>query len=435
MYKNLFLILTLLFVFSQSIICQWVELNTIPNQTIKKFNFINDNIGYALVLDVSTNKELILKTIDGGNHWDSIPGVNLFEFMDISFIKDSVGFSVFRDLNNLNSPMKIYKTNDDGNNWLDVSPNSTNAGMGNSVVQFLDENVGFWGVGSVLYKTTNGGSTWDTTLLNGTTSLNTVSIMSMDFIDQNNGVIGTWDNSFFYSGSMYSTNNGGNTFNIFNLNSYNTIVNDVDYMNNNTVYASCTDVWGSDRTPFISKSINGGLSWDSISIDTFNIYRAKLKIVDFIDALNGKIVLKTPFNDTAYVFKTNDGAQSWVFEDTVFLYDVKDLQITAGTAYLGGDVNEIYKLNSTVDVLISNRYKPAISLYPNPNNGIFNITSSLEKYQLKIFNIQGKIVFIKKINISGELKIDLGEISKGIYIARVENTSSQLVSTKKLIVE
>ena len=66
--------------------------------------------------------------------------------------------------------------------------------------------------------------------------------MSLDFIDQNNGVIGTWDNSFFYSGSMYSTNDGGNTFNIFNLNSYNTIVNDVDYMNNNTVYASCKDV-------------------------------------------------------------------------------------------------------------------------------------------------------------------------------------------------
>ena len=435
MYKKLFSILTLLMVISHVVIGQWVELNTIPNQTIKKFNFITDDIGYALIYDLSTNKELVLKTTDGGNQWDSIAGKNLLEFMDISFIKDSVGFSVYRDLNNLNSPMKIYKTNDDGNNWLDISPSSTNAGMGNSVVQFLDENVGFWGVGSVLYKTTNGGNTWDTTLLNGTTLLNTVSIMSLDFIDQNNGVIGTWDNSFFYSGSMYSTNDGGNTFNIFNLNSYNTIVNDVDYMNNNTVYASCKDVWGSDRTPFISKSINGGLSWDSISIDTFNIYRAKLKIVDFIDALNGKIVLKTPFNDTAYVFKTNDGAQSWVFEDTVFLYDVKDLQITAGTAYLGGDVNEIYKLNSTVDVLNSNRYKPSISLYPNPNNGIFNITSSLEKYQLKIFNIQGKIVFIKKINISGELKIDLGEISKGIYIARVENTSSQLVSTKKLIVE
>ena len=435
MYKKLFSILTLLMVISHVVIGQWVELNTIPNQTIKKFNFITDDIGYALIYDLSTNKELVLKTTDGGNQWDSIAGLNLLEFMDISFIKDSVGFSVYRDLNNLNSPMKIYKTNDDGNNWLDISPSSTNAGMGNSVVQFLDENVGFWGVGSVLYKTTNGGNTWDTTLLNGTTLLNTVSIMSLDFIDQNNGVIGTWDNSFFYSGSMYSTNDGGNTFNIFNLNSYNTIVNDVDYMNNNTVYASCKDVWGSDRTPFISKSINGGLSWDSISIDTFNIYRAKLKIVDFIDALNGKIVLKTPFNDTAYVFKTNDGAQSWVFEDTVFLYDVKDLQITAGTAYLGGDVNEIYKLNSTVDVLNSNRYKPSISLYPNPNNGIFNFTSSLKKYQLKIFNIQGKIVFIKKINISGELKIDLGEISKGIYIARVENTSSQLVSTKKLIVE
>ena len=224
MYKKLFSILTPLMVISHVVIGQWVEINTIPNQTIKKFNFISDDIGYALIYDLSNNKELVLKTTDGGNQWDSIAGLNLLEFMDISFIKDSVGFSVYRDLNNLNSPMKIYKTNDDGNNWLDISPSSTNAGMGNSVVQFLDENVGFWGVGSVLYKTTNGGNTWDTTLLSGTTLQNNVSIMSMDFIDQNNGVIGTWDNSFFYSGSMYSTNDGGNTFNIFNLNTYSTVV-------------------------------------------------------------------------------------------------------------------------------------------------------------------------------------------------------------------
>jgi len=355
--------------------------------------------------------------------------------MDISFIKDSVGFSVYRDLNNLNSPMKIYKTNDDGNNWLDISPSSTNAGMGNSVVQFLDENVGFWGVGSVLYKTTNGGNTWDTTLLSGTTLQNNVSIMSMDFIDQNNGVIGTWDNSFFYSGSMYSTNDGGNTFNIFNLNTYSTVVNHVNYMNNNTVYASCIDVWSNERTPFISKSLDGGISWDSIPIDTFNIYNAKLKTVDFTDDLNGKIVLKTLYSDTAYVFKTNDGAQSWVFEDTVFLYDVKDLQITENTAYLGGDVNEIYKLNSTVDVLSSREYKASISIYPNPNNGVFYINSSFTIYEMKIFNIQGKLILQKTVNNNKQLEINLSGSPKGIYIIQLINQQDKVEINKKLIIK
>ena len=435
MYKKLFSILTLLMVISHVVIGQWVELNTIPNQTIKKFNFITDDIGYALIYDLSNNKELVLKTTDGGNQWDSIAGKNLLEFMDISFIKDSVGFSVYRDLNNLNSPMKIYKTNDDGNNWLDISPSSTNAGMGNSVVQFLDENVGFWGVGSVLYKTTNGGNTWDTTLLSGTTLQNNVSIMSMDFIDQNNGVIGTWDNSFFYSGSMYSTNDGGNTFNIFNLNTYSTVVNHVNYMNNNTVYASCIDVWSNERTPFISKSLNGGISWDSIPIDTFNIYNAKLKTVDFTDDLNGKIVLKTLYSDTAYVFKTNDGAQNWVFEDTVFLYDVKDLQITENTAYLGGDVNEIYKLKYTVDVINDSKYKAAISIYPNPNNGAFYINSSFTIYEMKIFNIQGKLILQKTVNNNKQLEINLSGSPKGIYIIQLINQQDKVEINKKLIIK
>ena len=80
MYKKLFSILTLLMVISHVVIGQWVELNTIPNQTIKKFNFITDDIGYALIYDLSNNKELVLKTTDGGNQWDSIAGLNLLEF-------------------------------------------------------------------------------------------------------------------------------------------------------------------------------------------------------------------------------------------------------------------------------------------------------------------------------------------------------------------
>ena len=63
-------------------------------------------------------------------------------------------------------------------------------------------------------------------------------------------------------------------------------------MNNNTVYASCLNDWfGSGRTPFICKSTDNGISWDSIPLGTFNINQATLTALDFKDNLNGKIVL------------------------------------------------------------------------------------------------------------------------------------------------
>ena len=423
-----FLPITLIIsLFSMVVNGQWTEMNNCPNKAVKKFNFIDDNLGYALTNDVQQLKNVIIKTTDGGNTWDSIPTFNQNDFMDFSFVADSVGFTVFRDMSNSSAPMRIYKTADDGQNWQDITPSWTNTGMGHSVVQFLDENIGFWGVAHVLYKTIDGGINWDTV------NLNNVSVMSLDFIDANNGVIGTWDNSFFYSGSMYSTNDGGNTFNILNLNIYNTVIDAIDYMNNNTVYASCLNDWfGSGRTPFICKSTDNGISWDSIPIGTFNINQATLTAVDFKDNLNGKIVLKTPFSDTAYVYKTIDGTQSWIFEDTVYLQDVSDLHITTSTGYAAGDVNEIYKLSNSLSDLENYHDNSSILLYPNPTakNSILNISSENNFQFAEIFDFTGRL--LKSISIEDN-KMKLSDFSPGIYILKLNNQNNYF--TKSVIVK
>jgi photosystem II stability/assembly factor-like uncharacterized protein len=311
--------------------------------------------------------------------------------------------------------MRIYKTFDDGLNWEDISPDSTNTGMGYSVVQFLDENIGFWGVAHMLYKTINGGETWDTTMLNN------VSVMSLDFINADTGVIGTWDNSFFYSGSMYSTFDGGNTFDIYNLNLYSSVIHNVNFMNNNTVYATCTDnlFWGG-RKPFICKSMDGGNSWDSIAIDTFGIEQASLSAVDFIDDLNGKILLKTPFIDTGYVFRTSDGAQSWEFEDTVYLSDVTDLQIMPYSAYVTGDENELYKTSSSLEVFNLSSHKAPIKLYPNPSysNSILTIASKTQYTKVDMFDISGRHLNTLKVNNNN---FYLPDLKQGLYCFKLTN--------------
>jgi hypothetical protein len=79
--------------------------------------------------------------------------------------------------------------------------------------------------------------------------------------------------------------------------------------------------------------------------------------------------------------------------------------------------------------------KDDIILYPNPSNGEFSFKSSIKKYHLKIFNTQGEIFYNNQINSSGEIKINMTQIPKGIYIAKVENLTNHFVTTKKLIIK
>ena len=102
---------------------------------------------------------------------------------------------------------------------------------------------------------------------------------------------------------------------------------------------------------------------------------------------------------------------------------------------MGGDVNEIYKLKSTVDVLNDSEYKAAISIYPNPNNGAFYINSSFTIYEMKIFNIQGKLILQKKVNNNKQLEINLSGSPKGIYIIQLINQQDKVEINKKLIIK
>ena len=412
MLKKTTFIILIFIAISKSSNYQWSELNNFSGKAIAKFEFIDDNLGYALANDLVSNKQVILKTIDGANSWNTIPTVNFNEFMDISFVSEGVGFSVFRDMNNTTAPMRIYKTNDDGTNWQDISPQTTNTGMGNSFVQFLDENIGFWGVADVIYKTIDGGINWDTILLNN------AYVSSINFNDANNGVIGTWDGSFFYGGGMHSTTDGGNTFNILTLNINNSVINSVSYVNNNTIFsASVNNYMPNGVTPCFYKSIDNGLSWDSIAIDSFNIPNATLRAMDFLDDLNGKIILSEQFNDTAYVYNTTNGALGWSFEDTVFLDNVSDLKTTPNSAYTAGDENVMYKLNNSLNSIETNNMSN-VRIYPNPISA--DQTLSIEtdyNFQLaKIYNITGKLLSSTNIN-SNKLKIP--ELSSGIYYLKL----------------
>lgn len=82
--------------------------------------------------------------------------------------------------------------------------------------------------------------------------------------------------------------------------------------------------------------------------------------------------------------------------------------------------------------------KPAFSIYPNPNKGVFNI--NVHGYAsgistISVVDIQGKVVWKQYIN-KGQQKINITEpLAKGVYIVQLINSETSKVETQKLVVQ
>ena len=70
-----------------------------------------------------------------------------------------------------------------------------------------------------------------------------------------------------------------------------------------------------------------------------------------------------------------------------------------------------------------------ISILPNPTSGVLNITA-LEKADYRLFNIKGQVLK-KGVLVSGESKIDISSLSKGIYLLNLKTNKGSF--TKKVV--
>ena len=79
--------------------------------------------------------------------------------------------------------------------------------------------------------------------------------------------------------------------------------------------------------------------------------------------------------------------------------------------------NESFELNS-------------ISIYPNPSNGIFNITmGDVSPTLIEVYDITGKIIVSKKefVTSNSETTIDLSTASQGVYFVKIAADNQQIV--------
>jgi photosystem II stability/assembly factor-like uncharacterized protein len=401
---------------------QWVELNSIPQQTIQVLSFLDDNLGYALMKNESSSSYTLEKTSDGGESWTSIDlPVPDVEFQDIHFYAEGQGVMLIRNLDNVMAPTRIYQTLDDGVTWQDISPDMTATGFGNGQCQFLSQDVGFFATDRSLYMTQDGGTQWTVTEF-------TNYILALDFLDIEHGTLGTWDGTFAYKGGMLSTSDGGVNWTETLLNENYSSIGKVQRLSNNLSFAAAVQGWAAIQADQFHKTTDGGSTWNSIVIpEPFD--DSTLKQVHFRDEMNGVICVGN--FTTTLIYHTSNGGATWEEEGTFSSIYEADMQLTTYSGYITGDEGIFYRLTDstpTKELLTSIE----VDLFPSPvqSGHAINWTSAETFSDLVVMNRDGKMIYQQAVDQSNAV---LPNLNTGLYLIRLSNEEREVI--KKLYVE
>ena len=103
-----------------------------------------------------------------------------------------------------------------------------------------------------------------------------------------------------------------------------------------------------------------------------------------------------------------------------------------------GNVYEASYVNGTTDVTtsIGNLENASVNIYPNPNDGKFNLLldKNIQSVNIRIFNTMGTLVFQKQYtNDNHSFEINLSDLPKGIYLLNANGKDVNFV--KQLVVK
>ena len=263
-----FIFATLIILSSSVLFAQWTSLNSGSPEYLSAIHFISADTGFVGG-NASVMNTTLLKTTNGGLNWTPVNISTVNSIRSIFFTDSQHGFLT------TNSATEGFKTEDGGTTWVAFDTEIFNTGD----IYFKDSDTGFVyspNNGDDVSFTFDGGETW-TRYPNGT--FGGAAISSIHFPDLNSG-IGFATTA--WGGQVYKTSNGGITWDEI-AQPTGQVLNDVYFISANEGF-----IIGSN---FILKTTDGGLNWSVFSSDTGG---KKVRVVDsIIYALNNSDVFSS----------------------------------------------------------------------------------------------------------------------------------------------
>jgi photosystem II stability/assembly factor-like uncharacterized protein len=301
----------------------------------------------------------VISTYDGGATWNSI---NVGGANDLFSIDCPAKDTCFIAGNGI-----ILKTTDAGNNWQTIYT-STDWYLG---IDFISSQIGY-AIGNKIFKTTDGGITWNIVNNSGGREISCATQDVCYAITSGNSVIS-------------KTTDGGISWIDFSLGN-NLWIDDIQVLNENTIFAACT----SQVDLQVVYSIDAGITW----------------------------FLQQQINDSAglnsiHMLTENEG---WVS-------GLRGIYHTTN----GGGIGLMLTVNPPKIIT------PDISVFPIPSANLITINWDINgKYDIVILDITGNIIYEEKSKIKSA-SINISNFSKGVYF--VKAIGDDYTQTKKIIIQ
>jgi photosystem II stability/assembly factor-like uncharacterized protein len=121
----------------------WAESGVLETKFVGNAFFLNSQTGW--IAGMNEGKTLILRTVDGGAHWDATKvyaGPDIADVRDVFFLNDHRGWFISWAFND--DGTRLFKTEDGGKTWeADGDGTFQKKRKWLSQVRFIDESVGF----------------------------------------------------------------------------------------------------------------------------------------------------------------------------------------------------------------------------------------------------------------------------------------------------
>ncbi len=449
----------------------WTTINyTVAGQISTMNAYSADKTGPSIVI-VGTYG-MMRKSTNNGTNWTELSYHRAIANLSGDLYAQSGSGRIIACGVNLGYNDAIVNSPDGGVNWY---PASFNINSYCSSISMLNASTGFIsGRYGLFFKTTNGGSSWDTSLSNNP-SLTSYFCNGVDFINASTGWIVGGIPSIGGVTKIFKTTNGGVNWNE-QVSAYNGPVGvKVNMFDANTGYmthgaglqktTNGGDNWtllpnpgpsGTSYTPLkvvdannvftggnnsqVYSTSNGGTTWDSLN---FPVKAGTIFCTDWYDANNGVAGAVI-----GVVGKTTNRGQSWqIFNIGGYtVYSIKMVHPDTIFASCGNTFGaQIFKYAKglTGGVVWHNEKPTEFTLrqnYPNPFNPSTTIKFTLPKdglVTLKVYDIKGAevAVLINGLNIkSGVVTADFdgSEFASGVYFYSLYVDNNR-IDTKKMV--
>ena len=136
-------------------------------------------------------------------------------------------------------------------------------------------------------------------------------------------------------------------------------------------------------------------------------------------------------NSEVALYKIIDGGHTWPGAPI-------DIGVTNRDFNASEEIWNFFRKHPKANIALGNnisKVPSSISVYPNPNNGVFTIDlkNHQNRAKIKLFDLTGKELIISYQEYDGQLQFNLANLQKGIYFITMEQENKTI--TQKLIIK